>query len=193
MAGFRLLNRIIYERSFQTEKGGDVQVNSNDLERYIKLYRKSVLGAALCYVRNTSDAEDIAQDVFIKLYTYKGSFESDEHIKAWLLRCAINHSKDLLRSFWYRCSEPLEAAAEKVHYDTREGGGLPEAMSKLNPKVRIVLSLHYYEGYSAKEIAQIMHTTESAVLHRLSRGRKQLKDILINERNEVKDGLQESL
>ena len=193
MAGFRLPNRIIYERSFQPEKGGDVQVNSSDLERYIRLYRKSVLGAALCYVRNTSDAEDIAQEVFIKLYTYEGSFESDEHVKAWLLRCTINHSKDLLRSFWYRSSEPLEAAAGKVHYDTSEDGGLSEALSKLNPKIRIVLNLHYYEGYSAKEIAQIMHTTESAVLHRLSRGRKQLKDILINERNEVNDGLQENL
>ena len=192
MAGFGLPNRIIYERSFHTEKGGDVQVNSNDLERYIKLYRKSVLGVALCYVRNTSDAEDIAQDVFIKLYTYEGSFESDEHVKAWLLRCAINHSKDLLRSFWYRSSAPLEAAEGKLHYDTSEGG-LPEAMSKLSPKMRIVLNLHYYEGYSAKEIAQIMHTTESSVLHRLSRGRKQLKDILINERNEVYDELQGNL
>ena len=193
MAGFRLPNRIIYERSFQTEKGGDVQVKDSEFERYIKLYRKSVLGTALCYVRNTSDAEDITQEAFFKLYTYKGSFENDEHVKAWLLRCAINLSKDLLRSFWYRCTDPLESIGEKVHYDTSEGGGLPEIMNKLNPKTRLVLSLHYYEGYSAKEIAQIMHTTESAVLHRLSRGRKQLKDILINERNEVKDGLQESL
>ena len=165
-------------------------MRDSELERYIQLYRKSVLGAALCYVRNTCDAEDITQEVFIKLYTYKGSFNDDEHIKAWLLRCTINQCKNLLRSYWYRYSEPLEAAGEKVHYDTGEGGGLPEAMCSLNPKTRMVMNLHYYEGYSAKEIAQIMHTTESAVLHRLSRGRKQLKDILINERNEVNDGLQ---
>ena len=154
-------------------------MNDSELERCIGLYRKSVLGAALCYVRNTSDAEDIAQEVFIKLYTYKGSFNSDEHIKAWLLRCTINLCKNLLRSYWYKHSEPLEAAGEKVHYDTSEGGGLPEAMSRLDPKTRMVLDLYYYEGYSAKETARIMHTSESAVLHRLSRGRKQLKAILI--------------
>lgn len=193
MAGFGSLIRIIYERSFQTEKGGDVQVKDSELERYIKLYRKSVLGTALCYVRNTSDAEDITQEAFFKLYTYKGSFENDEHVKAWLLRCAINLSKDLLRSFWYRCTDPLESIGEKVHYDTSEGGGLPEIMNKLNPKTRLVLSLHYYEGYSASEIAQIMRTSENSVLHRLSRGRKQLKEILINERIEPNDELQGNL
>ena len=166
-------------------------MDDGELERCIKLYRRSVLGAALCYVHNTSDAEDIAQEVFIKLYTYDGSFESDEHIKAWLLRCTVNRCKNLLRSYWYRNSEPLEAAGDKAHYDTREGGGLAEAMSRLKPKTRIVLELYYYEGYTAKEIAQITHTSENSVLHRLSRGRKQLKDILTDERNGSDDRLQE--
>ena len=74
-------------------------MKDSELERYIDMYRKSVLGTALCYVRNPSDAEDILQEAFIKLYTYKGSFDSDEHVKAWLLRCTINLCKcDLVKN-----------------------------------------------------------------------------------------------
>ena len=165
-------------------------MNDSELERYIKLYHKTVLGTALCYVRNTGDAEDITQEVFIKLYTYSGSFGNDEHVKAWLIRCTINRCKSLLRSYWYRFSEPLEAAEGKVHYDTGDDEGLSGALNRLDKNTRVVMLLHYREGYKAKEIAALLRTTESSVLHRLSRGRKQLREILTGERNEANDELQ---
>lgn len=162
-------------------------MKDSELERYIDMYRKSVLGTALCYVRNTSDAEDILQEAFIKLYTYNGSFDSDEHVKAWLLRCTINLCKSLLRSYWYRFSEPLDAAEEQVQYDTPDDGTVTEALAKINSKTRVVLYMYYYEGYSADEIAKITHSTVNAVMLRLSRGRRQLKELIIDERNDPDD------
>ncbi len=158
-------------------------------ERYVEMYTKNVFGTALCYVRNTSDADDIVQEVFIKLYTHKGSFESDEHVKAWLLRCAVNQSKSLLRSYWYRFSDPLEKAGDKVHSDKKDSEKLLEIMSRLDCKTHLVLYMYYFEGYSAKEIAGMTHFTENAVMHRLSRGRKRLKELLSQERIDLDDEL----
>ena len=170
-----------------------MQVKDSELERYIDMYRKSVLGTALCYVRNMSDAEDILQEAFIKLYTYKGSFDSDVHVKAWLLRCTINLCKSLMRSYWYRFSEPLEAAETQVCSDTPNDGSVTEALGKLNSKTRVVLYMYYYEGYTADEIAKITHSTVNSVMLRLSRGRRQLKDLLTDERNDNDDRLQRNI
>lgn len=167
-----------------------MRMTDDELAHYIKLFHRNVLGAALCYVKNTSDAEDITQEVFLKLYTYNGRFESDEHIKAWLLRCAINMSKNLLRSHWYRFSQPLEAAGEKVHYDVGERDGLLRLMSKITKKNRIALYMYYYEGYSTSEIAKITGTNENAVAARLNRGRQQLRKLLTDERNGSDNELQ---
>lgn len=164
-----------------------MQVKDSELERYIEMYRKSVLGTALCYVRNASDAEDILQEAFIKLYTYKGSFDSDEHVKAWLLRCTINLCKSLLRSYWYKFSEPLDAAEEQVQSDEPNDGVVTEALGKIRSKTRIVLYMYYYEGYSAEEIAKMTNSTVNSVRLRLSRGRRQLKELLIDERNDPDD------
>ena len=165
-------------------------MTNDELEKYVRLYRKNVISAALCYVRNTSDAEDIVQEAFMKLYTYDGSFESDEHVKAWLLRCAINMSKNLLHTYWYRNSAPLEAADEKVHYDVTESGGLLTILHKIGKKNRIALYMYYYEGYSVNEIAAILQINENAVSARLGRGRRQLKKLLSDERNDTHDELQ---
>ena len=68
-----------------------------ELERYVELYKQSVCATAMCIVKNISDADDVTQDVFFRLYTYEGSFVNDEHVKAWLLRCTVNRSRDILR------------------------------------------------------------------------------------------------
>lgn len=166
-------------------------MSDNDLDEYVRKYRKTVFGTALCFVKNPSDADDIAQEVFMKLYDYDGEFDSDEHIRAWLIRCTVNLSKSLLRSYWHRFSAPLEEADDKVYYDSTENADMLKLLNKLRPKIRTALYLHYYEGYSAAETAKLLGTTESAVMARLSRGRKQLGALLLEERNESENGLQE--
>ena len=164
-----------------------------EFTRYVQQYRKSVINAALCYVRNTSDAEDIAQEVFMKLYTYSGTFASEEHVRAWLLRCAVNLSKNLLQTHWFRFSEPLESAEEKMHYDVTAEDGVLRLLHRVSRKNRIALYMYYYEGYQTAEIAKMLRTSESAVSARLSRGRKQLRKLMSDERNENDDGLQRTV
>ncbi len=160
-------------------------MTDNELDRCMRKYYTSVYGAALCHCKNPSDADDIAQEVFLDLYTYRGTFTGDEHIKAWLLRCAINKSIDLTRSHWYKFSQPLESAEYKVQSGNEDSSGseLLKTIMKLNRKIVEVLYLHYFEDYPIADTAEILGISEAAVRKRLSRGRKQLKKLLDSERN----------
>ncbi len=155
-------------------------MTANELERYVDLYKQSVCATAMCIVKNISDADDVTQEVFLRLYTYEGNFASDEHVKAWLLRCTVNRSRDILRSHWYKFSQPL-SAAEKISHTDRTDDMLPLVM-KLSRKSRFAMYLHYYEGYSVSEIAAMSGLSESAIKSRLARGREQLRRLLNNER-----------
>ena len=151
----------------------------SEFERCVALYLNSVYTMALYYLKNSSDAEDVAQDVFLKLYTYPGRFNDDGHIKAWLLRCAINESKNLLHSHWYRFSQSLEAAGDKTGSClTEEDDTVLRIMKKLGRNNRIVLYMYYYEGYSCAEIGEIIGIGEKAAAARLRRGRQQLKKLI---------------
>ncbi len=158
-------------------------MTDGELDRYMRLHYKSVYSVALCCCKNPSDAYDITQEVFLKLYTYTGNFNEDEHVKAWLLRCAINKSRDMMRSHWNRYSQPLENAAG-ISYEpfADKGGNLAPFMNKISKKNRIALYLHYYEGYSVDEIAGITGVSSAAVRSRLLRGKNKLKKLLENER-----------
>ncbi len=155
-------------------------MTENELKRVIGLFGRNVFNTAYCYMKSYADAEDIRQETFIKLYTCGKSFESDEHIKAWLLRVTVNLCKNTLKSYRYRMVVPLDKAydieAEKACDDD-----FVSYLFRLKPKYRIALYMHYYEGFSVKEIASATGDKESTILSRLSRGRKQLKDILLKE------------
>jgi len=161
-----------------------MRVTDNELEYYIRYFRKNVYSAVLCYVRNPSDAEDITQNTFLKLYTYSKPFNDDEHVKAWLLRCAINECKNHLRSHWYRFSVPLDAADDMTGPDsTGHDDKMLEIMKKLSKNNRIALYMYYYEGYTIEEIGHILGVSSDTVSSRLHRGRQQLKKLLSEERN----------
>ena len=154
-----------------------------EFERLIGLYSSAVFRTAYCRTGNAADAEDIMQEAFLRLYTSELSFENDEHIKAWLIRTTVNLGKNLLKSGWYRYSEPITAETMEKPSKTEqiyEDGILPLIM-KLKPKNRLALYLRYYEDYSIKEIAAVLCEKESAVTSRLLRARKQLKALIIKE------------
>ncbi len=173
-----------------SEEGGEMRLNKSEFEYYVGMYRKTVFAAALCYVKNASDADDVSQDVFLKLYTCGMTFDSDEHVKAWLIRCAVNRSKSLLKSHWYKFSEPLEKAENKTYYDTRQTDVMLKLLRKIHKNNRITLYMYYYEGYSLDEIAEILGINANTVSSRLRRGRLQLKKLLLDERNDLGDELQ---
>ena len=153
-----------------------------DLDRYIELYRRNVTDAALFIVKNPADAEDIAQDVFLKLYTYDGSFDSDEHVKAWLIRCAMNRSFNHVKSYWQKYSVSLDDLPEMQYNEESESDSVRAAVTALDPKLRAVLYLYYYEGYQISETAKLLGISAAAVKWRLKRGRDKLREVLNDER-----------
>lgn len=147
----------------------------DDLEarRLVDTYADMILRLAYTYLRSTQDAEDICQTVFLKLLTSDKRFENASHEKAWIIRAAINACKDELRAF-RRKAAPLEAASEAAAPEIPVSDTL-EAVMALPKKYREAIYLFYYEGYSIKETARLLHRSEAAVAAQLSRGRKQLK------------------
>lgn len=131
---------------------------------------------ALARTASVPDAEDVFQDVFLQYFRHEDKFHTDEHRKAWLLRCTINRCKTLMASPWRRRTVPLDTAAEVgVEDDYRE---VYNAVLSLPEKYRAVIHLHYFEGLSVAEIAATLQSTEGTVKSQLSRGRALLRDLL---------------
>lgn len=142
------------------------------LEKY-DLHKTMLFRIAFSYLGNKHDSEDILQEIFIKLFYSAPDFASDEDEKRWLVRVTINQCKDHLKSFWNRNRISLEdieefATTPEDHEDLLE-------ILKLHPKYKIVIHLHYFEGYRISEIAKILRISESSVKMRLKRGRELLK------------------
>ena len=149
-------------------------MDEQELTRLVEKFSGTVYRAAYCCLRNSADADDITQDTFLALYTSGVEFTGDEHIKAWLLRVALNRCRNVLRSLRYRTTVPLEEVGELSAQPERHDSLLPVIM-KLKPKHRIVLYMFYYEDMPAAEIAQALGISENTVYKRLERGRNLLK------------------
>ena len=127
------------------------------------------------------DAEDVMQTVLLKLYEYKKEFESEEHMKHWILRVAVNESRRVLRSFWRRTSVPLEEWRETVAPEDPAKAEVLEAVMALEPKYRLAVYLYYYEGLSVAETAAAMKANVSTVQTWLLRARARLRKELSQE------------
>ena len=124
----------------------------------IERYQKHLYAIAFNICRNQQDAEDVVQDTFIQYHTYKKEFDTEEHIRAWLIRVAINKAKNITRSFWHRNKCNLEEYMETLTFETPES--------------------------ETQEISDILHLSVSNVKTRLSRGRALLKETLKEEWND---------
>lgn len=153
-------------------------MDKDTIIRYVRQFHGSLFRLAYSYVRNREDAEDIAQEAFMRLLRFEKTFPADEDAKAWLMRVTINLSKDTLKSRWHKGREQL---SENMPCQTMEEYAVQECVSRLNPIYRGIIHLFYYEGYSVKEIASICRISRTAVTSRLSRARKQLKAMLTDE------------
>ncbi len=156
-------------------------MESYRLTELIGRYSHIVFRVAFSYIGNHADAEDIMQDVFIKLCSCKKTFESEEHIKAWLLRVTVNQCKTSLKLCKKAAYEPIETAEHIPSPEKREENSLLPLVMKLSPKLRSVLYLYYYEDYSVKELSNILGINVSSVTTRLMRARQQLKKLLEKE------------
>ena len=148
--------------------------------RLVDLYADTILRISYSYLKQTCDAEDICQTVFLKYLTNDCTFDSIDHEKAWIIRTTINACKDHLKSHWRKTTVPIEAARH-VPAPAAEPGSILASVNLLPPKYRAVIYLHYYEGYTAPEIAQLLGRLPSTVNTQLRRGREQLKTLLEKE------------
>lgn len=153
-------------------------VNREEYERIVALYADVVYRVALSYAKTKEDAEDVLQNVFLKLLTKRVKFEDDEHIRKWLIRVAVNECNSLWSSFWRKNVEYIDRMEEGITFQNADYSDLYDAIKVLPAKLRIVLHLFYYEGYRTKEIADLLHIREATVRSRLTRARKLLKSQL---------------
>lgn len=140
-------------------------------------YTSNMYRLAFSYCRNREDAEDVVQEVFLKLLRQKSEFLDEQKLRSWLLKVTVNACMDLLRSPWRGRCCALEEATEPTVL-MQEESELVLAVLNLPAKYRGVIHLYYYEDYSITEIAGILNVSESAVRMRLMRARQKLKEQL---------------
>jgi len=155
-------------------------------EEVIERYADMVYRLALLHVKNDSDADDIFQEVFIRLVKNIDKLQNWEHVKAWLIRVTLNCSNSFYEKASYKKSAPLEEAQEQgsndLGFDEVEGDGpVVSAVKKLPEKYRSVVHLFYFEELSVAEIAKVTEQKETTVKSQLSRARDMLKDMLKGE------------
>ena len=138
-------------------------------------YTDTVYRVVVHNTRCKSDAEDVTQEVFVKLLESSKKFKDGEHLKAWLIRVTINECRTLMRKY----SRETEQSAEIADCAVYDGDSVLETVKALPENYRNAIYLHYYEGYTAKEIGKILDAKENTVLSWLSRGRAALRKEMI--------------
>lgn len=162
-------------------------VTAESFDEVMRLYTPTVYRIALTRLRNPADAEDISQDVFVRYFKANLTYESEEHRKAWLIRCAVNCANTAVSSADRRHRDD-SADFEKLAANIADGatpdetvergeqrGAVLKAVMNLKPKYRTVIYLFYYEELSTAQIAETLKMRESTVRSQLSRARDLLK------------------
>lgn len=155
--------------------------SEQDVSRAIGQYADTVRRLCMVYLKNEADTEDIFQTVFLKYALSDAAFESEEHEKAWIIRVTINACRDLLKSFFRSRTVPLEEIAHLTAEVSGDSRWVLEAVLALPRQYRDVVYLHYYEGYTAAEIGEILRKNPNTVYTLLHRAREMLKKSLGGE------------
>lgn len=162
-----------------------IHINAENIHTVIDKYSSLVLNVALQNTRDNFAAEDIYQDVFIKLIEKSISFESEEHLRAWLIRVTINESNNFFRSSFRRLTVPLlDNAVVYSYFASDDHKMLFDEIKKLRKNYRNVLYLYYYEEYTMEEIAEILGRKQNTINTWLRRARSELKKNMKGEYSE---------
>lgn len=146
--------------------------------RLVQEYSDMLLRLACTRLPSVSDAEDAVQEVFLRLLAAPVSFRDAGHEKAWLIRTTLHRASDIRRQAEKR-NLPLEEAAQTAAPEP--GTDLLQAVQALPEKYGAVIHLHYYEGYSIREIGTLLDLPAATVGTRLARGRERLREMLKEE------------
>ena len=155
--------------------------SEHEVNRAIEQYADTVRRLCMIHLKNYADTEDIFQTVFLKYALSSVAFESPKHETAWIVRVTLNACKDLLKSFSRSRSISLETLIEEPAQIDQSHREVLEAVLALPEKYRIAIYLHYYEGYTAPEIAKLTKRKVNSVYTLLKRGKSMLKEALEDE------------
>lgn len=155
-----------------------------NIDEVIEMYKDMVYGIAVTHVHNKSDADDVAQEVFLAYFLKDITFEGYEHIKSWLIRTTINHCKKITGSTWRKKIVPFEEIGEtSFKFETALENIVLTELHQLPYKYRSVLHLFYFESMTINEISILLKIKPGAVKVRLSRGRNLIKGRITIEEN----------
>ena len=165
-----------------SERTKTARMDEGRFEELYEKYADDVLRVSFFYLGDRQQAEDVTQDVFVRLLTHAPDLEEGRE-KAWLLKVALNRCRDLWRGSWVKRvvlgSPAMELAPAPDQMEDRlERQELMAAIRRLPADFRDVILLHYYQGYGIAEIAEMLKVPEGTISSRLSRARKKLEDIL---------------
>ena len=141
----------------------------------LEKYSDMIIRIAYQNLKSMADAEDIAQEVFLKLITSRPDFENDAHEKAWVIRVTVNLCRDFLKSAWFKKRTVFDDSIPQNDKNTE----VLDAVMRLPAKFKNVIYLHYYEDMTVTQIANVLQQKESTISSWLYRGRKQLKKSLV--------------
>ena len=164
-----------------------MKISEKQFDYAYKEYAKELLYIAYGYTKNKEDSIDIMQNAYVALLESNKKFESNDHIKYFLIRVTINESINFVKSYSHKkvinnndyvINFP-ETKKEELPYD------LSEIVSTLPEKYKTIIILHYYDDMKIKDISNVLKISESAVKKRLERARNLIKEII--ERNYKND------
>ena len=177
MQPFRSLRGIIIRREVLRMHNKSLRTDDY-IDEVLKKHSNMVFRIAYSQTKNKADAEDVFQNVFVRLMCCGTEFENEKHLEAWLIRVTVNCSKNVLTSAWFRKTTKLE---DTIAVDAPQTSDIYNTVMQLPSKYRIVIHLHYYEDKPIAEIASVLGKNENTVKSQLHRAREILKQKLKGE------------
>ena len=147
---------------------------------YAAKYMDTVFRLAFSWLKSPADADDVTQNVLLSLYRTDYQFESDDHVRSWLMKVTVNECRKVWRRP-FRRHENIDDYAETLAFEDPSYRDLFEAIMQLDRDKRTVIVLYYIEGYSIKEIAEILDVPAATIGTRLARARAKLAQYLKEE------------
>ena len=149
------------------------------IEQLVKKYSPGLLRFAFAYLKDHSESQDVVQEAFIKCIKKQPVFSNEAQEKAWFYKVTSNHCKDILKSSRRKKEQPVTEDIDEI--EMPEQTHILNYVLSLEQKYRIPVHLYYYEGYSIKEIAELIKVNPSTVATHLDRARQKLKEVMGEE------------
>lgn len=160
--------------SMQISASNSNEILSVALERYSNTVRR----ICYMYLKNSTDVDDVFQEIFLKYIQNKVPFQSDEHEKAWIIRVTINKCKDICKSFWRQKVFSIDDMEIPITDEIQVQNELLQIVLTLPPKYKDVIYLFYYEGYTVPQMSKLLLQKENTIYSNLHRARALLKEKL---------------